>query len=210
MIGNLSFKKLNCVSVLMLPFLSLASVVNAATNLTTTNANPLLNQPAPVELADIEGPIALPVPFPYHYVVIAVLAVIALVAIGIFIKKKFMAKETITPSWDRALGKLEIITTDDMFVPQSSAILREYIEERFLIKFTRQTSEEFLSELRGKINNGELQEASLLNQSDWLEQFLNICDMAKFARKEPDNEDIAQLKMALENFIRESIPKEEK
>jgi hypothetical protein len=81
----------------------------------------------------------------------------------------------------RAIEALERIAEEiDGMIPYQfsirvSDILRGYVTEQYALPLTRQTSVEFLNELRNSASFSE-EEKSLLTD------FLNRCDLIKFAR----------------------------
>ncbi|MGL1932134.1 MAG: DUF4381 family protein [Desulfotalea sp.] len=185
---------------LFLSFLSLITILQS---------NLLASQVA-TDIADIEGPIPLPKPFPYYYFALGLLITVVVILLALFLKKKFQSKNITIPAWEKALNDLQEIEKNTDFVSASSYILRDYIEKRFSIKFTKQTSEEFLSSLQSMMKKDDLKNSSLLKEKQWLEQYLQTCDLVKFAGKTPDSTEIKQIKSALESFITNSIPQEDK
>jgi len=99
---------------------------------------------------------------------------------------------------ERALALLEQIRTQIraiqpyMFSIRVSDILRRYVTEQFGLPVTRQTSVEFLNGLRGASPFSE-------DEKSLLEDFLNRCDLIKFARYEATTSDSELL---LEEAIR--------
>lgn len=69
-----------------------------------------------------------------------------------------------------------------VFFDEASAILREYIEDRFHVRAPERTTEEFLRDARGSVALPE-------NDVDALGRFLNQCDLVKFARHTPAPEE---------------------
>jgi hypothetical protein len=102
------------------------------------------------------------------------------------------------PPRDRALALLEQIRAQITainpyrFSIRVSDILRRYVTEQFGLPVTRQTSVEFLNGLRGSSPFSE-------DEKSLLEDFLNRCDLIKFARYEATTSDSELL---LEEAIR--------
>ncbi|PYL64260.1 MAG: hypothetical protein DMF20_10935, partial [Verrucomicrobia bacterium] len=102
------------------------------------------------------------------------------------------------PPRERALALLEQIRTQISaidpyrFSIRVSDILRRYVTEQFGLPVTRQTSVEFLNGLRGSSPFSE-------DEKSLLEDFLNRCDLIKFARYEATTSDSELL---LEEAIR--------
>jgi uncharacterized protein DUF4381 len=89
---------------------------------------------------------------------------------------------------DRALAKLEQMRPEIekvdpyRFSIRVSDILRRYVTEQFNLPVTRQTSVEFLTGLRKSSPFSE-------DEKELLEDFLNRCDLIKFARYEATSSD---------------------
>jgi hypothetical protein len=94
---------------------------------------------------------------------------------------------------DRLIEKGEI----KLFYYRISAILRHYIENRFSLRAPEQTTEEFLFDLR--------QSPMLTNsQKQILKDFLNHCDLVKFARFQPDSDENSKTVQICREFIDET------
>ena len=99
------------------------------------------------------------------------------------------------PAWEKAYNQLEALRGDNLldqglfkeFFTRVADIARHYMENRFNIHAPHMTTEEFLYYLG---MSGHLNE----NQKTALKEFLNSCDMVKFAKYAPT---IAE---ALKNF----------
>jgi len=126
---------------------------------------------------------------------------VLLTAIGLivwFVAKSFRRPTPPQPPRERVLALLEQIraqiTAIDpyRFSIRVSDILRGYVTEQFGLPVTRQTSVEFLNGLRGSSPFSE-------DERSLLEDFLNRCDLIKFARYEATTSDSELL---LEEAIR--------
>jgi hypothetical protein len=85
-----------------------------------------------------------------------------------------------------------------------SDTVRDYLERRFAVPITHQTTEEFIRTATQKANN------ELRPYLPQLKDFLSYCDMAKFARSELD---VAQMQLMLESamrFVESTKPVEDK
>ncbi|MCP4710414.1 MAG: hypothetical protein GY869_17465 [Planctomycetes bacterium] len=101
-----------------------------------------------------------------------------------------------------AYSRLEKLVADDLvaagqvkeFYERISNILRWYIEHRFNLKAPERTTEEFLQEVHG---------AGVLNhdQQKMLSEFLQHCDMVKFAMYGPSAEEIQKTFDLTKEFI---------
>jgi len=80
-----------------------------------------------------------------------------------------------------------------------SDTLRWYLEERFNFHAPERTTEEFLHELRG---------TTLLtpDQKENLEDFLNRCDLVKFAKYEPREPELRDLHASAVRLVEETEP----
>ncbi|MCB1098901.1 MAG: hypothetical protein KDN22_25230 [Verrucomicrobiae bacterium] len=137
---------------------------------------------------------------------IAALALIAGAAIWLVRRKK---KEVFTPlpvpAHELAFQQLEQLVADDlprkgeikMFYQRISDILRRYIENRFGLHAPEQTTEEFLAELRSSPKLPPVYQVSL-------REFLQHCDLVKFADHSPTTEDIQRTFDSCKHFIIET------
>ena len=99
------------------------------------------------------------------------------------------------PAWEKAYQQLEALRQENLldkglfkeFFTRVADIARHYMENRFDIHAPHMTTEEFLSYLA---MSGHLNE----NQKVALKEFLNSCDMVKFAKYDPTTTE------ALKNF----------
>jgi hypothetical protein len=80
-----------------------------------------------------------------------------------------------------------------------SDTIRWYLEERFEFHAPERTTEEFLHELRGTDLLSSDQKQSLV-------EFLNRCDLVKFARYEPGEPELRDLHHAAVRLVEETEP----
>ena len=78
---------------------------------------------------------------------------------------------------------------------------RTYLEERFEFRAPERTTEEFLRELGGT-------KLLLPEQKDSLGNFLASCDLVKFAKYEPGENELRELHGAAVKLVEETEPKE--
>ena len=132
-------------------------------------------------------------------VVLAVLALIGFVARLVFrLWQRPIAVPTVR---DRALAQLEYTggeiekLTPYQFSIRVSDILRGYVTEQFQLPVTRQTSVEFLNAIAA---------GSLFSPDEkaLLEEFLNRCDLIKFARFEATTNDSRLLLEEATHFVK--------
>jgi hypothetical protein len=157
------------------------------------------------EFHDIAPPIdySLLSPWLIFLGVFVLLTVIGLVVW--FVAKSFRRPTPPQPPRDRALALLEQIRTQITainpyrFSIRVSDILRGYVTEQFGLPVTRQTSVEFLNGLRGSSPFSE-------DERSLLEDFLNRCDLIKFARYEATTSDSELLLEEAIRFVKGGQP----
>jgi hypothetical protein len=81
------------------------------------------------------------------------------------------------------------------FTTTVSGIIRGYIEQRFSVIATRRTTEEFLRDLLEPTNT------SLARYQSRLGEFLNRCDLVKFAALSPTLKDMESLHQSARAFV---------
>jgi hypothetical protein len=89
------------------------------------------------------------------------------------------------------------------FAVEVSAVVREYIEQRFGVGATLLTSEEFMSRVLAS------PDPALVRQRARLVEFLRHCDLAKFAGERLDGDAMESLHAAAGLFVRETADSEE-
>ena len=128
------------------------------------------------------------------------LGLVILGLIGWWIRKRSRRPKPEQSPRDRALQELNGISgemetlTPYQFSIRVSDILRRYVTEQYQLPVTRQTSVEFLSTL-AKASPFSEDEKSLL------EDFLNRCDLIKFARYDATIEDSRLLLEEATRFV---------
>ena len=146
------------------------------------------------EIRDIRPPVPLR-SFFYLYCLLAVIFVVAVIFFASkMIKQKYRVsalKAEIIPAHILAYEELErlknknYIATDrvKIYFDELSDIVRRYLENRFGLRAPEMTTEEFLNYVRGQ---------SLLAQphKQLLKEFLEKCDLVKFAKYHPSKEEI--------------------
>ena len=85
------------------------------------------------------------------------------------------------------------------FYRELSAVVRRYLEERFGLRAPERTTEEFIREAT---DSGAIAPA----QRERLQEFLEQCDLVKFARHRPATGDAAAALEAAERFVRDTRP----
>ncbi len=85
-----------------------------------------------------------------------------------------------------------------IYAAQVAEILRRYVEARFQLHSTRQTTREFFADLT--MNPQAVR--SMAVHHDRLKECLEQCDMAKFAHFSPDQPEMEAMEEAVRSFIR--------
>jgi hypothetical protein len=156
----------------------------------------------PVLLAAEFHDIAPPVDYsliPPWLIFVGVFVSLAVIGLIVWLIAKSLRRPTpIQSPRERTLALLEQVSAQITainpyrFSIRVSDILRSYVTEQFGLPVTRQTSVEFLSGLRGSSPFAE-------DEKSLLEDFLNRCDLIKFARYEATS---ADSELLLEEAIR--------
>lgn len=164
-----------------------------------------LPQPAAApELHDIRGPLELPTPTPYalYLAIGAVLLAIAGV-VWWWLRRRRPAPVTAIPpavlARDGLMRARELMTPEQAlaYMAQVSAILRSYLELRFNLAATSQTTREFFQTLPRRMT-----ELPVLDRyRDELQRCLEQCDLAKFAHRPAAMDDMQQVERSLLDFI---------
>jgi hypothetical protein len=151
-------------------------------------------EPTPPQIQDIAPPVDV---FPYPMWMVAVLAIsvaLILALIGWLIWRWMKRRPVVPPPTPRevALSQLEALrpavdTLDPQeFSDEVSKVLRIYLTRQFGLRATKQTSQEFLASLSGeRLFDDERKEL--------LAQFLEKCDLIKFARMQAGSVESAVL-----------------
>ncbi len=160
-------------------------------------------------LRDIKPPLVIP--SGWAWLLWTALALI-LLGVGYWLWRYWRKKSTelpvvpVIPPHVRAKQKLQealaLIGQPREFCILVSDTLRWYLEERFNFRAPERTTEEFLHELRG---------TNLLtrDQKESLGDFLNRCDLVKFARYEPGEPELHDLRDSALRLVEETEPQPE-
>ena len=172
------------------------------TNILSSAAQSVTND----ALRDIKPPVAIPTGWEWVPWVLGALALAGAIAglIWWWRKKRAEVKpETILPPHVRARRKLEdalaLISQPEPFVVAVSGALRVYLEERFDFHAPERTTEEFLHELGDTPRLSKRQKESLAD-------FLQCCDLVKFAKYEPGEPELRSLHASALRLIEETEP----
>ncbi|HEX3989273.1 MAG TPA: hypothetical protein VHZ30_07560 [Verrucomicrobiae bacterium] len=139
-----------------------------------------------------------------------VAAILAIGAIAWFLWRRSKAKKAqvpaipLIPAHVRARRMLEealaFISEPKPFSIAVSGAIRVYLEERFNFHAPDRTTEEFLYELQGT-------DLLLTEQKQSLGEFLENCDLIKFAKYEPTETELRALHTAALRLVNETEPK---
>ena len=158
----------------------------------------------PTDIRGIKPPVDIPDPWLWLWVLLSGLAaaILVLVIVGLFRRKKAQETEVVViPPHIRAKQRLaealRLISDPNQFCTEVSQTLRLYLEERFTLRAPERTTEEFLVELQ---NSKHL----TLDQKHSLGEFLQSCDLVKFARHEPTETNLRQLHDAALRLVDET------
>lgn len=161
------------------------------------------------DIRDIRPPMELPFGFSFFlFVLLAVLAVAAFFLVKVIKNRK--RKEIATPAaslkpWEIAYNKLNQLKQENLpvsgkikeYYSRLGDIVRQYIEARFTIRAPEMTTPEFLSSVKSlDIFTGK--------QKNSLKEFLQICDMVKFAKYLSSVEETQQSYLLAQRFIDET------
>lgn len=118
-------------------------------------------------------------------------------------KKGLLAAKPLVPAHIRARQRLDealaLIEEPKPFCTEVSDTIRAYLEERFSFHAPDRTTEEFLYELRN---------TNLLtpDQKESLGDFLQQCDLVKFAKYEPALDELQKLHGSAVRLVNETEP----
>jgi len=156
-------------------------------------------------IAEIEDVVEMPQEISYLWLwVIGSTIFITAVGIWLYLRRKKYTKliRIFKPAHEIAYERLRALVKDDLinageikeFYERISNILRHYIEDRFDLRAPERTTEEFLI---------DLQWTDVLSAPDKenLGEFLRHCDLVKFAKYNPTNEQIQQTFNLVKDFI---------
>ena len=152
-------------------------------------------------LPDIAPPVNYSLVPPWM-IFVGSLIVLTIIGLAIWYGRRFFRKKQVTLSpRERALAALSEIENEVekiapyQFSIRVSNILRRYVVEQFDLPMTRQTSVEFLNAIASAPNFGDEEKALLAD-------FLNRCDLIKFARYEATTEDSRLLLDEASRFVK--------
>jgi len=156
-------------------------------------------------IADIEDVIEMPQEASYWWVwVIGSTSIITAITGWLCLRRRRYSKliRIFKPAHEIAYERLRALVKDDLvsagkikeFYERISNILRHYIENRFDLRAPERTTEEFLIELQWTDDLST-------PDKDNLGEFLRHCDLVKFAKYSPTNEQIQRTFNLVKDFI---------
>jgi len=156
------------------------------------------------EFHDIVPPVDYSL-IPSWVIFVASAVALSLVGLGIWYARRFFRREepVLSPR-DRALDALDTIEAEVKNTPpyqfsiRVSDIVRRYVVEQFNLPMTRQTSVEFLNAIGSAPKFSEDEKALLAD-------FLNRCDLIKFARYEATTEESRLLLDEARRFVKGGV-----
>ena len=152
-------------------------------------------------LPDIAPPVSYSLVPPWM-IFVASLIVLTIIGLAIWYGRRFFRKKQVTLSpRERALTALNRIESQVENIPpyqfsiRVSDILRRYVMEQFDLPMTRQTSVEFLNAIASAANFSD-------DEKTLLADFLNRCDLIKFARYQATTADSRLLLNEARQFVK--------
>ncbi len=163
------------------------------------------------DIRDIKGPVPLP---DSNRFLIPVAAAITLCIIAallfFFLKRRRKPTPDVLQPDAIALAELDrarsLMESPLVYAERISTLLRQYIEARFQIRSTRQTTREFFSRLK---NGTTIAEVDIKNHAGDLQECMEQCDIAKFAHGTPNQERMVGMDRAVRNFIETTRQKQQ-
>jgi hypothetical protein len=165
-------------------------------------------------LADVKGPVAVPMPGWQKLLTWVIGAIAAMVGIALLARwwrrRRRRAEEQLPKALrivahEWALAELDMLAAEDLigrglfqeFYYRINGLLRRYIELRYGLMAGEQTSEEFIR---------ALQDAAFLeeNHKQVLRRFVEACDPVKYARHRPEPDEIDWVQTSARDFVLET------
>ena len=175
------------------------SAQTRALNITIGSILPKEKMPA--DIKDVKGPLFY---FEINWLMVSASLIILIIITGAIIYRFRKRPAPVKLPHETALEELEaargnFLKNSDVkeYYALISDCVRRYIERSFKLKAPEMTTEEFL---------GSLREATVLSpdQKDLLREFLNACDLVKFAKYTPPRPEMESVFVAARKFIEET------
>jgi len=162
--------------------------------------------PSPVKLHDIKDVIAMPAPVPWWYWLGGILALLLGLVLTFWLIKRRKKEGKNPPSAGEqalaALNSVRSLMSPDQsrsFAVKVAEILRTYIEQQFHLFRPNLTTREFLQSLTRQAG---MKNSPLLAYDSLLNNWLNHCDMVKFARYTLTEDEMEQMLAQVRQFIK--------
>ncbi len=176
------------------------AATNTLTNLTTSVAEA-------TDIRDIQPLVEIPNYWIWLWIALGLLALALLALWAWKVLRKRAAEAPRVPAVpahvlarQRLQEALALIHQPKPFIIAVSDTLRWYLEDALLLRAPEQTTEEFLVELRHSARLNDRQKTSLGD-------FLQSCDLVKFARYEPRESELRELHEDALELVAETEPK---
>jgi len=170
-----------------------------------TNNNALS---APTDIRDIKPPIEISNPWTLVWWTLAVIILLVILRLAwLYWQKRRLQASYVPPvpahirAEQAPQQALEIIAQPKPFCILVSDTVRGYLEERFNFRAPERTTEEFLRELSAT-------DLLLPEQKESLGNFLESCDLVKFAKYEPGEKELHDLHDSAVKLVEETEPQE--
>lgn len=159
------------------------------------------------DIRDIRPPVEIPSYWIWLWVFLGVIVVAALAFWIWYAMRRRRNEAPITPpvpahvlARQRLEAALDLIQQPKPFIITVSDTLRTYLEDAFRLRAPEQTTEEFLIELQHSARLSEGQKTSLGD-------FLQSCDMVKFAKYEPRQSELRELHAYALELVAQTEPR---
>ncbi len=158
----------------------------------------------PTALYDIYDPIQINDPSHSLLLISGITAVcLAILILFFFLIRK--RKKAALPYWENTLKQIEELQPlqekdPALYIEKTHSLLRSYIEIRFTLQPTRQTTSEFFQ------SKELLKNKTLKNFHNELHDLFDQVDMMKFAHMPPAQNQLMQMKKTICSFIQQTIP----
>ena len=172
----------------------------------------LADSPRAQDIRDIKPPVGFKSRIIYFLIIAALFFVVMAVFFGLKgWKERAAARIHRRSAWEIAYERLEALTKKGLaakgmineYYIELSDIVRRYLEDRFSLRAPEMTTEEFLATIRDS-GNLSYEHKSLLRD------FLSGCDLVKFAKYGPTDQEAASSFDSAKRLIDQTRPQEEK
>lgn len=188
------------------PLLALIGLIGPIGLISAQTNSPVDPKPAPLDdIYDIRPPYFFLQSWTWLWVTLAVIAALALFTALCF---WLWPRRQLSPrsAYDLALENLEkarALLREDVPMPYAvkvSETVRSYLSQRFQTPSTRRTTQEFLRLMQADPT------ATLAEHRDLLREFLESCDMVKFARYQPTLAELEHVQERAVSFVTATKP----